>query len=160
VKAGTIVSILVVITLLGATVCAFSGVEPFSNAKDKVVGYIPASVEDKVMEYFHPIATVESVGWQPFLGCVKFSLVAENALPGKTYDAEFYVRGELRESRPIRFSKQNVDAGVAKLIQFKILNSDLNLNDASSLLSNFSLKIKEAPANWRDLPEVPVVGVD
>jgi len=39
VGAGTVISILVVITLLGAIVSAFAGVEPFSDAKAEVVGW-------------------------------------------------------------------------------------------------------------------------
>ena len=43
VGARTIVAIAMVITFLGATTGAFAGVKPFSDAKDKLTGYFPAS---------------------------------------------------------------------------------------------------------------------
>jgi len=43
VGAGTIISIFLVIVLLGATVGAFAGVEPFAEVKDKVVDFLGGS---------------------------------------------------------------------------------------------------------------------
>ena len=155
-----VVAIVLVMGLVVSTSLAYASIEPFVAYKDSVINRISSYAKVDA-----PIVKVESVRWLPFYyidrgwewadrSAIVFNLVVENALSGETYKAELYVREKFREQRVIRFSEQNINAGVVKPVRFTVFDSDIKYGDDGSIdFSIFDLIIRKAPATWRDLPE-------
>lgn len=101
VGAGTVVSILLIVALLGGTASAFASVEPFTDAKDKVVEFFGGLSLGTSSELKTTIIGFEAPRQPPDISKVVFLVIldrTENTVRGAEYSVELLLDGEISDT--------------------------------------------------------------
>lgn len=139
--AGTIVSIFLVIALLGASVSAFAGVEPFSKAKDEVAGFFNKLNVTR-------IATVERIWVGHSVSATGFYVHVElkpnkSIRPYFQYNIKLYENGVFRDATKVFWSQPEINVQKSKTVSFPVSNAEGNAYQYEDISHIFSVEIPE-----------------
>jgi hypothetical protein len=159
VGAGTVISILVVIAFLGATVSAFAGIEPVASYKDKALSFVGSQTaklgNSATNGHTAKIATVENM-WVSNLGnplsiitgeeYAPYDLIVElkptkSALPDQKYLVELYENGKYRDTAAIGWNQPELNVSKEKLVRFPIAREEFHAYYMEDTSHIFTVKV-------------------
>ena len=130
---------ILILTLITLTVCAYTGVHPFSDYKDKIGNYFNINSSGSIATKTNIFITepLWTSGWvidvelQP----------TDNAKAGKVYQVDLYEQGKLRATTTVSWNQPEINVKDTKTVEFPASSDEFNAYALKDISHIFSVKV-------------------